>query len=133
MGWFSNIFERAKSGISNVVDAVKNTYDNWSKGFYSAPGKYKYCGPGNPINNGEPANASDSACRQHDIDYDNFKKTGVKGRELNDLVRESDERLISNLQKAPDRDVGSYFAEYGIRAKKQLENWGILNPNQFVT
>jgi len=136
MGWFSNIFERAKSGISNVVDAVKHTYDNWSKGFYSAPSltqKYNYCGPNNPINNGEPANASDSACRQHDIDYENFKKTGVKGKELNDLVRESDERLISNLQKAPDRDIGSYFAEYGIRAKKKLEDWGILNPNKFIT
>lgn len=136
MGWFSNIFERAKSGISNVVDAVKHTYDNWSKGFYSAPSltqKYNYCGPNNPINNGEPANASDSACRQHDIDYENFKKTGVKGKELNDLVRESDDRLISNLQKAPDRDIGSYFAEYGIRAKKKLEDWGILNPNKFIT
>lgn len=136
MGWFSNLYERAKSSISNAVDAVKHTYDNWSKGFYSAPSltqKYRYCGPNNPINNGEPANASDSACRQHDIDYENFKKTGVKGKELKDLVRESDERLISNLQKAPDRDIGSYFAEYGIRAKKQLEDWGVLNPNQFVT
>jgi hypothetical protein len=135
MGWFSNLYERAKSGISNAIDAVKHTYDNWKTGFYSPPTfsqKYRYCGAGNPINNGEPVNASDSACRQHDIDYENFKKAGVQGKELNDLVRESDDRLIANLKKAPDRDVGSYFSEYGIRAKKQLEDWGLLNPNQFV-
>jgi len=133
MGWFGDLFERAKRTIGSTVEAVKNTYDNWSKGFYSAPGRYKYCGPGNPISNGEPANASDAACRQHDIDYENFKRQGVRGKELADLVRESDDRLISNLQKAPERDVGSYVSEFGIRAKKRLEDWGLLSPDQFVT
>lgn len=133
MTWFKDIFERAKRTIGNTYESVKNTFDNWSKGFYSAPGRYKYCGPGNPVENGEPANASDAACRQHDIDYENFKRQNVQGKELRDLVRESDDRLIANLQKAPDRDVGSYLSEYGIRAKKRLEDWGLLSPDRFIS
>ena len=38
-------------------------------------------------------------------------------------MRESDNRLISNLQTGP-RDVASYLSEYGIKAKKQLEEVG---------
>ena len=70
---------------------------------------------------------------QHDIDYENFKKTCVKGKELKDLVRESDNRLVEGLQSQKDRDVGSYLSEYGIRAKRQLEDWGLLKPDQFVS
>lgn len=136
MGWFSNLYDRAKQTVSNAYNAVKQTFHNWKTGFYSAPAiqqAYRYCGAGNPINNGEPINESDSYCRQHDIDYENFKKSGVGGKELQHLVRESDNRLIHNLQKAKDRDVGSYFSEYGIRAKNWLEDKGILSPDAFVT
>ena len=135
MGWFSNLYDRAKHTVSNAYNAVKNTINNWREGFYSAPSftkAYRYCGAGNPINNGEPINETDSYCRQHDIDYENFKKAGIVGKELNHLVRESDDRLIHNLQKAKDRDVGSYFSEYGIRAKRWLEDKGVLNPSTFV-
>lgn len=107
------------------------------KGAFTAPGGYRYCGPGNSLDAGDPINASDSACRQHDMDYDNFKKQKDKGRisdkELRDLVRESDDRLISNLQKTTNRDVGSYLSEYGIKAKKLAEDWGLLSPEQFVS
>jgi len=133
MGWFSDLYERGKSFIKNTVDSAKQTLSNWSKGVFTAPGGYKYCGPGNSLNAGEPKNASDSLCRQHDIDYSNFAKAKVKGKELADLVRESDNRLITGLQKTPDRDVGSYLSEYGIRAKNALENWGIIKPDMFVT
>jgi hypothetical protein len=133
MGWFSDLYERGKSFVKNTVDSAKQTLSNWAKGVYTAPGGYKYCGPGNSLDEGEPKNASDALCRQHDIDYSNFAKAKVKGKELADLVRESDQRLISGLQKAPDRDVGSYLSEYGIRAKNALENWGIIKPDMFVT
>jgi hypothetical protein len=98
-----------------------------------APG-YNYCGPGNSLDAGEPRNASDALCRQHDIDYSNFAKQKDKltKDELKNLVRESDDRLVSGLQSLKDRDVGSRLAEYGIRAKKKLEDWGILSPERFV-
>jgi len=138
MGFFSDIYNKVRSGVSSVYEGVKKTVGDFSKGFYSAPGGYRFCGPGNPITreyirDNPPINAADARCMQHDIDYENFKKTGVKGKELADLVRESDNRLVEGLQSQKDRDVGSYFSEYGIRAKKQLEDWGILKPDQFVT
>ena len=138
MGFFSDIFDKVKTGVSSLYEGAKKTITDVSKGFYSAPGGYRYCGPGNPITreyirDNPPINASDAKCMQHDIDYENFKKTGVKGKELADLVRESDNRLVEGLQKESDRNIGSYFSEYGIRAKKALEDWGILKPEQFVT
>jgi len=137
MSWFSNIFDKVKSGVSSLYEGAKKTIGNWSKGFYSAPNK-NYCGPGNPITpeyirDHPPVDESDRRCMQHDIDYENFKKTGVKGKELADLVRESDNRLVEGLQSQKERDVGSYLSEYGIRAKKQLEDWGLLKPDQFVS
>lgn len=131
--FLSNLWDRAKQSVSDL----SYTAGNWMKGAFTAPGGYRYCGPGNSLDAGDPINASDSACRQHDMDYDNFKKQKDKGRisdkELRDLVRESDDRLISNLQKTTNRDVGSYLSEYGIKAKKLAEDWGLLSPEQFVS
>ena len=66
------------------------------------------------------------------MDYSHFAKSGAKGDELKQLVRESDDRLVSGLQALPNRDLGSYLSEYGIRAKKKLEDWGFLSPDRFV-
>ena len=144
MGWLGDLWNKGVSTVSNIYDTVKNavgsvgyTAKNWMKGAYTAPGGYRYCGPGNSLDAGEPINASDSACRQHDIDYDRFRKEKDAGRisdkELRDLVRESDDRLISNLRQAPDRDIGSYLSELGIRAKQKAEDWGLISPEKFVT
>lgn len=35
---------------------------------FTLPG-YKYCGPGNSLNNGLPSNSLDEACLEHDKDY----------------------------------------------------------------
>lgn len=144
MGWLSDLWSGASQTLGKVYDAVKNTAGNvlhtatnWAKGKFTAPGGYRYCGPGNDLDEGDPINASDSACRQHDIDYDRFRKQKDAGRindkELRDLVRESDDRLISNLRADPKRDIGSYLSELGIRAKKKAEDWGLLSPERFVT
>ncbi len=134
MGWLGDLWDSAKKSVSNVYDSVKETVSNWSKGFYSAPGGYRYCGAGNDLENGEPKNASDALCRQHDYEYSAFAKQRDKMTkdELNKLIRESDQRLVTGLQKLEDRDVGSRLAEYGIRAKQKLEDWGILSPDKFV-
>jgi hypothetical protein len=133
MSFLSNLWNTAKKTVSDL----SYTAGNWVQGVFTAPGGYRYCGPGNSLDAGDPINASDSACRQHDLDYDNFKKQKDKGRlsdkELRNLVRESDDRLIGNLQKTSERDIGSYLSEYGIKAKKKLEDWGLLSPEQFVT
>jgi hypothetical protein len=133
MGWFGDIFDSVKKSVTNVYDTVKETASNWLSGKYLAPG-YNYCGPGNPLDNGEPKNASDSLCRQHDQDYSNFAKQKDKltKDELKNLIRESDDRLVAGLQAQTDRDLGSRLAEYGIRAKKTLEDWGLISPDKFV-
>lgn len=137
MGFFSDLYESGKKTLSNVYDTIKTTAKNWSEGKFLAPGGYRYCGPGNDLDSGEPINASDASCRQHDIDYDRFRKEKDKGNitneELKKLVRESDDRLISNLRKDPSRDLGSYLSEMGIRGKKFAEDLGLLSPEKFVT
>jgi hypothetical protein len=147
MGWLGDLWNKGVSTVSNIYDTVKkavgsvgDTVSNikeWVKGPHLAPGGYRYCGPGNSLDSGDPINASDSACRQHDIDYDRFRKEKDAGRigdkELRNLVRESDDRLISNLRQAPNRDIGSYLSELGIRAKQKAEDFGLLSPEQFVT
>lgn len=137
MGFFSDLYESGKKTLSNVYETVKTTAKNWSEGKFLAPGGYRYCGPGNDLDSGEPINASDASCRQHDIDYDRFRKEKDKGNitneELKKLVRESDDRLISNLRKDPSRDLGSYLSEMGIRGKKFAEDLGLLSPEKFVT
>ena len=112
--------------VGDVYNTVKDTVGNWSKGQFLAPNS-KFCGPGNPLDDDYVSkhlpNASHSgkSCYQHDKDYDNFKKLKDVGKisdnELKGLVRESDNRLISNLQTGP-RDLASYLSEYGIKAKK---------------
>lgn len=135
--FLSNLWDSAKSSVGTIVD----TAQNWMKGIYTAPGS-KFCGPGNPLDDAYVAenlpNASHSgrSCYAHDKDYENFKKLKDQGKisdkELRTLVRESDDRLISNLQNGP-RDVASYLSEYGIKAKKLAEDWGLLSPEKFVT
>lgn len=143
MGWFGDLFQTAKKTLGNAYDTVKQTVENWSQGKFLAPGNYKFCGPGNPLDDEyvkkhlPGANPSDTACYQHDKDYENFRKLKDQGKisdtELKSLVRESDDRLIGNLRSDPGRDLGSYLSEMGIRAKKFAEDYGLLSPEQFVT
>jgi hypothetical protein len=136
MTWLGDLWDSASKKVSNVYHTIKDTASNWLSGKYLAPGGYRYCGPGNPLENGEPINESDSLCRQHDQDYANFATMRDQGKvtkdELKRLIRESDDRLVSGLQQTKDRDLGSRLSEYGIRTKKALEDWGILNPEKFV-
>lgn len=135
MGWFGDLWNSAKQKVTNVYDTVKQTASNWLSGKYLAPGGYRYCGPGNPIDNGMPINESDALCQQHDLDYERFatmRKGGTDKDELKRLIRESDDRLVSGLQNVAQRDLGSRLSEYGIRTKKTLEDWGILSPDKFV-
>ena len=142
MGFFSDLYESGKKTLSNVYDTIKTTAKNWSEGKFLAPNK-AFCGPGNELSDEyvkkhlPGADASDTACYQHDRDYENFRKlkdqSKISDTELKQLVRESDDRLISNLRKDPSRDLGSYLSEMGIRGKKFAEDLGLLSPEKFVT
>lgn len=137
MGWIGDLWDSAKQKVADVYNGVKETASNWLSGKYLAPGGYRYCGPGNPLDNGDPLNESDALCRQHDMDYDNFAKMREQGKaskeDLKKLIRESDDRLVSGLQNVKNRDLGSRLSEYGIRTKKTLEDWGLLDREKFVT
>lgn len=136
MGWLGDLWDSAKQKATGLYNSVKETASNWLSGKYLAPGGYRYCGPGNPIDNGDPINPSDALCRQHDMDYERFanmRSDGADKDELKRLIRESDDRLVSGLQQATNRDMGSRLAEYGIRTKKKLEDWGLLDHEKFVT
>lgn len=127
---FGNLWKKAK----NAFNTIKETAKNWSQGAFLIPG-WRYCGPGNPLDNGEPVNESDAACRQHDTDFANFAKykDTMSKKEINDLVRESDKRLISNLKKHESDGIGNTIAQYGIKGKMLLEDLGLLSPYKFLT
>ena len=55
----------------------------------------KYCGPGNPMDNGEPIDAFDRACQKHDLGYEQ------KGM----FNRETDTEFVSDLRKILDTET----------------------------
>ena len=129
MGFFSNIYNK----VSNLFGTVKKTAENWLKGRYLVPG-YNYCGPKNPLDNGEPVNMSDASCRNHDYEYDliNKNKHQFTDADLKRQIRESDDRLLENLNKFKSDGIGNRIAYLGISAKKKLEDWGLLDPKKFT-
>jgi hypothetical protein len=136
---FNNVKE-AYDKVGTVGRALVATAEKWAGGEYHAPdftggGVYSYCGPGTKLGSaGQPINAVDSACRTHDIEYDQMAK--LKGTmptgNFNQLVRQSDEKLIKAIDASGQTDWGARLARWGIRAKTKAEDWGLLNPGKFV-
>jgi len=46
---------------------------------------YRYCGPGNPLDNGKPINKLDAICQKHDHCYENQNKCKCDQQMLLDL------------------------------------------------
>ena len=128
---FGQILRKAK----DFFGSAKKTVTNWMNGHFLAPGGYNYCGPGNPLDNGNPLNKTDSACQVHDMEYSAISKNKnkISKDDLNRMVRDSDHKLISAINNSGDDDLGSKMSKFFINGKMKLEDWGILNPNQFVT
>lgn len=82
----------------------------------------KYIGPGNPINSGKPVNKDDALARQHDIDYDNYLKKGVKSKDLYLGYSDADKRL---LRKADATTPEGFATTVGMGAKKLLNKTGL--------
>ena len=128
---FGKLFDKAK----NLWGNVKNTVSNWMSGKFLAPGGYNYCGPGNPLENGAPKNATDSACQVHDMEYSAIARNTKKmsQEDINRMVRDSDHKLISSIDQSGNDDIGSRMSKFFINGKMKLEDLGIMNPTQFVT
>lgn len=131
---FGQVFNTIKNKAGSFFGAVNHTAKNWMNGFHSAPGYYRYCGDGNPLENGEPINATDSACRVHDYEYSAMAKNKdkISKDDLHRMVRESDNKLVDAINRSGDSDLGSLMSKYMIKGKMKLEDWGLLSPDKFV-
>lgn len=93
---------------------------------------YKYLGPGNSLNRGQPVNAVDEDAREHDLLYNNAK--------TEQEVRYADDHFISktldhvvnaiNLKETPKSAIGAAVGLAGIGIKKGIENHtGVIYPS----
>lgn len=86
---------------------------------------YKYLGPFNGLDKGDPVNEADAAALKHDKAYDQLLKEGD-----NPYVNfnHADHELLKDLQKAPDT-FGGNLARGVFQAKKRLlEPFGLVEP-----
>jgi hypothetical protein len=128
------VFGQLFNSAQNLFGSLKNKVTNWMSGATLAPGGYNYCGPGNPLENGSPKNATDSACKVHDYEYTALAKNKdkISKNDLNRMIRESDNKLIDSIDRAGDNDLGALMSKYLIMGKNKLEDWNLLNPDLFV-
>ncbi len=102
----------------NQFKMVKNLVKG--KGL-TLPGS-KYIGPGNPMNRGKPVDKADANAYQHDIDYDNYLKKGVKKKDVYLGYSDADERLLKNTKADTPNGLA---VNLGIGAKKVLNKIGL--------
>lgn len=79
------------------------------------PGGYRYCGPGNPINNGQPINKLDAICRQHDLCYEN---------DVNE--QECDRLMVHQLKGLSWRNILTFPVAYLLNVdnyKREIETY----------
>lgn len=77
------------------------------------PPGYKYLGPGNSLDQGEPTNPSDAAAKEHDEAYDQYIKSG-KNPYL--YFSAADQRFIDQTKDA--KDWGGKVGHYFFRVKR---------------
>lgn len=97
-----------------VADAVRG------KGFV-LPGS-KYIGPGNSMDKGKPVDQADANAYQHDVDYDNYLKAGVKAKHVYTGYSDADERLLKNTKA---NTANGLAVVLGMGAKKILNKTGL--------
>jgi hypothetical protein len=149
MGWFDDIKNfagslyntgsEAISKVGNVINAIGATANKWLEGEFHAPdfvggGSYSYCGPGTKLGGQAPINKVDEHCKTHDYEYDAFErnKNKIPASDLKRMVRESDNKLVSNIERSGQNDFGSMLSKWGIKGKIALEDLGLLNPLKFI-
>nr|ASC49340.1 VP1 [Dromedary camel bocaparvovirus 1] len=76
---------------------------------------YRYLGPFNPLDNGEPVNKADEAAKRHDLAYNQYLNKG-----LNPYLKfnKADQQLIDDLSN--DSSLGGKFARGVFSIKRAL-------------
>lgn len=122
-----------KKVFGNIANTVKQTFGNWSTGQYHLP-SYNYCGPGTILDNKQATNAVDNACKKHDYAYDEItkNKNNLKNQELVDKVRAADNNLINEISSLDNPGLGGHLVKNAIKAKRFLQDQGILKHNLFI-
>lgn len=91
-----------KNKTGGALDIHKAILPLLPKNGLTIPG-YKYCGPGNPLDNGPPVNELDTVCMNHDICYNN----GISKHDC-------DRKMLSNLKNTKSKTIGEKIAKHLI-------------------
>ena len=123
----SGVIKRTKA-VGQLYSRLKNPRNQFKMVKNLATGKgltlpgSKYIGPGNPMNRGKPVDKADANAYQHDVDYDNYIKRGVKKRHVYTGYSDADERLLKNTKADTPNGLA---VNLGIGAKKALNKLGL--------
>jgi hypothetical protein len=110
----------AKAAIKLGVTVLnpKKQYGFWKRGAkgegWTYPGT-KYLGPGNQMNKGLPTSYVDAAARDHDLEYANYLKRGVKPKRLYSGYSDADSRLLKRTNLGTAEGIATHL---GIGVKK---------------
>lgn len=139
---FGYLKKKAKSAFNDISGAVGKAFQYVKDRGTTIFTDSNFCGPFNSlspeyISNNPPRNKVDASCMFHDKDYEQIAKqrdsNKISPDEAKRLIRESDNRLLSNIDRyKSEAPYTSAISSLGIKGKIFLENLGILNPNQFV-
>lgn len=143
MGLFDWISEKAGNAYNAIKDTVSNVYNTIrDRGATLLTGTH-YVGPFNRLDpeyliSHPPTDNVDRSALAHDFDYSRIataRDTGkISANEAKNMIRESDKRFIANTKKYYNENPwASTLGRLGIQAKNKLEDWGILDPNKFVS
>jgi hypothetical protein len=140
--WKTRGFEQAGLG-ADLKDAATNAWNEFRNRGSTLLTGTNYVGPFNAltpeyIQSHPPKNEVDRTAMVHDQEYSDIAKRRDSGEitpeEAKRLIRESDNKFLANTKKHSKEDRWASALGYsGIWGKTQLENLGLLNPNQFVT
>jgi hypothetical protein len=86
----------------------------------------KYIGPGNSMKKGKPTTKADADAYQHDIDYDNYIKSGQKSSKVYTRYSDADDRLRKKSAKNMHKDPNALAAWAGMSAKHLLHKSGLV-------
>lgn len=85
------------------------------------PPGYRYLGPGNDLDRGEPTNENDKTAQTHDIGYTELEKEGVNPYWT---YNDADETFLKELKP---NDIPTYVAKGVFSVKKAAAKVGLLN------
>ncbi|AGO32183.1 structural protein [Junonia coenia densovirus] len=97
----------------------------------TVPG-YKYLGPGNSLNRGQPTNQIDEDAKEHDEAYDKAKTSQEVSQADNTFVNKALDHIVNaiNLKETPGNAFGAAIGAIGIGTKQAIEKHsGVIYPS----